>query len=543
MLDLPGIGRLINRAFRSNSRQILLLLVAVAGLTTIYALTGPENRSEAEDAFWLADDIENGTLRTLFGPGHTAHLLFLPLGRGLFNISRLLSIDVRAYDAVRLANCLLAGAAVVLFGSVLRRRLRLSLFAAISGAAGLAVSYGFWRYANETEVYAVAILFIVLLCFVAFSGLRSTLAVIVAGAVAAFGMLIHILGAIPAVIVVPFILLLERRVRDVAVYILGCGVLAGTISYAAYRYAAPPKHSFAGYLLGQSPDSEYAAQALPASVLSVAQNVATSNFLFAHTGIAQRIVAAFPAQYLVEEQYAGVHSDSIVRTVPLITVSMLLLLFIVVVWFMRGRLLEFNRLRRIANPLAAVTVWIVAYLLIVIGPSSSAPEAWIPLLPAVWLIIAVVLFDIARGRTERMLVMALLAALLVHNLTGGFWMMRSKSTDFNAIKARWLLDNAHNRDVILTADGAVFERYLRYYTQAKVISLEELSSSQLSSIYSATVPQPGRIFATESVFHPPSELRAMDQASFHAIEQFSSNVRHEFRKVLDDDVGDVYVRR
>jgi hypothetical protein len=543
MLDLRGIGGLINRAFRSNSRQILLLLVAVVGLTTIYALTGPENRSEAEDAFWLADDIENGTLRTLFGPDHTAHLLFLPLGRGLFNIARLLSIDVRAYDAVRLANCLLAGAAVVLFGSVLRRRLRLSLFAAISGAAGLAVSYGFWRYANETEVYAVAILFIVLLCFVAFSGLRSTLAVIVAGAVAAIGMLIHILGAIPAVIVVPFILLLERRVRDVAVYILGCGVLAGTISYAAYRYAAPPKHSFAGYLLGQSPDSEYAAQALPASVLSVAQDVATSNFLFAHTGIAQRIVAAFPAQYLVEEQYAGMHSDNIVRTVPLITVSMLLLLFIVVVWFMRGRLLEFNRLRRIANPLAAVTIWIVAYWLIVIGPSSSAPEAWIPLLPAVWLIIAVVLFDIARGRTERMLVMALLAALLVHNLAGGFWMMRSKSTDFNVIKARWLLENAHNGDVILTADGAVFERYLRYYTQAKVISLEELSSSQLSSIYSATVPQPGRVFATESVLYPPSELRAMDQASFHAIEQFSSNVRHEFRKVLDDDVGDVYVRR
>jgi hypothetical protein len=520
-----------------------LLLVAVLGTAAVYALTGPGNRSEADDAFWFAYDIEHADLRELVGDRHTAHLLFLPLARGLFNLLRLLGIDGRAYDAVRLTNCLLAAAAVVLFGVVLRRRLRLSWFAAVTGAAGLAVSYGFWRYANETEAYAAAIFVIVLLCLVGFSGLRSTTAVVTAGALAALGTLIHILGVVPAVVVVPFMLMLERRARDLAIYVVSYTALAGTIAYGAFRYAAPPGQGFAGYLLGRSPGANYSPRAIPESVLSLAQDIATSSFLFAYDGIARRLVAAFPTQYLMEEQYAGASADGIVRTVPLVTVPMLVLLAAVLVWSMRRQMLNHDRPRTVAGPLAAVAAWTVAYWLVVVGQSSSAPEAWIPLLPAVWILIAVIVFDRAHDRTQRVLVVALLVALLVHNLAGGFWMMHSRATDFNAVKARWLLDNARNGDVILTADGAVFERYLRYYSPAKVISLEGLPPDELANAYAAAAGQPGRVFATEGVFNPPSQLRAFDQVSFYAIDRFASDLRNEFRKVHDNDVGDVYLRR
>jgi hypothetical protein len=512
-------------------------------VTAAFVLTGPGNRSEADDAFWFAYDIEHGSMRELVGPDHTAHLAFLSLGRGLFNLVRDLGVDVRAYDLVRLANCLLAAIAVVLLHRVLRRSFRLSAFAAWAGAGGLAVSYGFWRYANETEVYAAAILVILLLCLVGFSGMRSTGMVVVAGVIASFAALLHVLGIIPAVVVVPLVLLLERRWREVATYVAVLVLVTGTVSTIAHRFAAPER-SFSEYLVGQSPGTSYSLRAVPQSALTVGQDVATSDFLFAYRGIARRLVVALPMQYLVEEQYAGEHSDGVVRVVPLVTVPLLILLVVSLLWSLRRRLLDRSSLPPGTGRLLLVVVaWIAAYWLVVVGRSSSAPEAWIPLLPALWILIAVVLVERATTHASRALVVALLVALVVHNLAGGFWMMHSRSTDYNAVKAGWLLDHAHRGDVILTADGAVFERYLRYYSPAEVVSLETLPTGELEGL-SAMQTRPGsRVFATASIFHPPAQIGAVDQARFHAIEQFGAAVRGDFRKVASSELGEVYLRR
>lgn len=531
-----------HRAYRSAPRW-LLPLATVLLVATVYVLTGPGNRTEADDAFWFAYDIEHGSLRNLLGHDHASHLLFLPLARGLFNLVRLFNIEIRAYDAVRLANCFVAATTVVLLGSVLRRQLRLSSFAAMAGAAGFAVSYGVWRYANEAEVYAVALLVIVVLCLMAFSGLRSTTAVIMASVVATLGIFIHILGVIPAIVIVPVVLLLERRVRDVVVYALCLALLAGTVAYGTYRYAAAPQQSFVGYLLGPSPDTNYSARAIPQSIASLGQDIATSNFLFAHPGIARRIVAAFPMQYLVEEQYAGERSDGVARTVPLATAPLLLLLVALVIWFTRRRPPDHDSTRRVAPPLAALAVWILAYWVFVLGRSSSAPEAWIPLLPAVWILIAVVFLEGAQTRAQRAVVVALLIVLAIHNLAGGLWMVRSRSTDFNAVKADWLLVHAGTGDVILTADGAVFERYLRYYSTAEVIGLEDVPPNELANVYAAKVAEPGRLFATAGALDPPSQLADLDPARYDVLRQFASTIRGDFRRAVDSDVGDIYVLR
>jgi hypothetical protein len=531
-----------HHAYRSAPRW-LLPSATVLLIATVYVLTGPGNRSEADDAFSFAYDIEHGTLQKLLGPEHVSHLFFLPLARGLFNLVQLFNIEMRAYDAVRLTNCFVAATTVVLFGIVLRRRLRLSLFGAMAGAAGFAVSYGVWRYANEAEVYALGLLVIVALCLMAFSGLHSTRAVIMASVVATLGIFIHILGVIPAIVIVPVVLLLERRVRDLVVYVLCLALLAGTVSYGTYRYAAAPQQSFMEYLLNPSPGTNYSARAIPQSIASLGQDIATTNFLFAYPGIARRIVATFPMQYLVEEQYVGERSDSVVRTVPVATVILLLLFVTLVIWFTRQRPLDHDLMRKVAPALAAVAVWILAYWVFVLGRSSSAPEAWIPLLPAVWIFIAVVLLERAQARTHRAVVVALLIVLAIHNLAGGLWMMRSRSTDFNAVKADWLLVHSGTGDVILTADGAVFERYLRYYSTAEVISLEEVPPNELVNVYAAKVAEPGRLFATAGVLDPPSQLADLDPARYDILKQFASTIRRDFRRVVESDVGDIYVLR
>jgi hypothetical protein len=528
----------------SSRRHWVFALMAIGFLAVIYILTGPGNRSEADDAFWFAYDIENGSIRDLMGSEHTAHLLFLPLARGLWNLIRLLGFESRSYDVVRLANCVLAAASVVLLGYVLRRRLRLPSFAAIAGASGLALSYGFWRYANEAEVYALAVLLIVALCWVCFSGLHTFGSLLLAAVLAAFGGLIHILGFIPALVLVPVSLLQQRRLRDASLYLLIVALLAGFVSYAAYRYAAPSGQGFVDYALVDRGSAIQIALAVPAAVLALVQDVATGNFLYAYPPIVRRLAVAFPTQYLDEESYAGAHSGIIVRTVPLITMLVLVLIVAAGLWrTWRGR--SNLILRNAGSPyLIAVATWVVVYwIVVVVRRSSAAPEAWIPLLPAVWILVAAVILQGARTRARRALVAALLLALLAHNAAGGLWMMRSRSTDLNFLKSQWILDHERVGDLILTADGPVFERYLRYHSQVEVVGLAERPAVELASIYDEAVRQQRRIFATTGVFDPPAQIRAIDPTSYQAIEEFAATVRADFRKVAENEFGRVYLRR
>jgi hypothetical protein len=82
-------------------------------LVTWYVLTAPGTRTEAEDAFVFAADIELADIGSLLSGIYVSHLLFLPLGRVLFNLVRFVAHDARAYDVVRLANCLVAAIAVI----------------------------------------------------------------------------------------------------------------------------------------------------------------------------------------------------------------------------------------------------------------------------------------------------------------------------------------------------------------------------------------------------------------------------------------------
>jgi hypothetical protein len=518
--------------------------MAVGLLAIAYILTGPGNRTEADDAFWFAYDIENRNIRDLVGSEHTAHLLFMPLARGLWNLTKLLGFEVRAYDTIRLANCVLAAASVVLLGYTLRNRLRLSSFAAVAGAMGLALSYGFWRYSNETEVYALAVLMIVGLCWVCFSGLHSLRSVLLAGVLAALGGLIHILGFIPALILVPFVLLVQRRLRDAALYLLVVALLVGVVSYAAYRYAAPSEQGFMDYAFVDRGSTSQGILAVPASVLALAQDVTTGNFLYTYSGVVRGLTVAFPAQYLNEESYAGKHADDIVRIVPFITTPVLFLIIAAGLWrTWRDR--SRHNLRNVGGPyLIAVTIWAATYWgVLVVRRSSAAPEAWIPLLPAVWILISAAVLERAHTRKSQALVVALLAALLVHNFVGGLWMMQSRSADLNFLRSQWILDHAGAGDLVLTADGPAFERYLRYYSQAEVVGLAERPAAEVATMYDRAVRQRRRIFATSGVFDPPAQIRAINPMTFEAIKEFAGRVRPDFRKVAKDEFSSVYLRR
>src|SRR5688572_6602844 len=112
------------------------------------------------------------------------------------------------------------------------------------------------------------------------------------------------------------------------------------------------------------------ASAIPKSIISIGQDVATTNWAFAYHTVGQRLAAAFPGQYLLKEQYVGDRSDAVVRVVPLLTVPLLFLLAAAVLWSLRHRL-RARELRRPSQALLVVAIWIGVDWLILVGPASS----------------------------------------------------------------------------------------------------------------------------------------------------------------------------
>jgi hypothetical protein len=102
---------------------------------------------------------------------------------------------------------------------------------------------------------------------------------------------------------------------------------------------------------------------------------------------------------------------------------------------------------------------VVYSALITLFGSAFAPEAWIPLLVPLRILVALFVFAPSVRAGRSVLVTATVAVLFVHNLIGGLWIMRSGDTDYNAVKSRWLVTTASSNDIILTADTINFFRY------------------------------------------------------------------------------------
>lgn len=525
-----------------RGRQSWPPVAAVLLLATIYGLTSPGNRSEADDAFWFAHDVEHKSLRGLLGSGHSSHLLFLPIARALFVISQAAGFNVRSYDLIRFTNCLLAALSVVLLRTVLQRRFDLSPFAAITGAAGLAVSYGFWRYASEMEVYAPAVLLILVLCHLGFSQLASHWLTSLAGLVAALAVLVHILGIIPAIVIVPLTLLLRRRIKAVLIYGAVLSVTLGGVYLAAYEYTATPRQDLAAYTFSPDPGARYSWSGAALSIVTVGQDVASVNFLFGYAKVADMLDRTFPRQFLDEERYAGARASTLVKVVPPIAVCLLALLAAALIRVMRRHSPPVHRRQaEDFHRLLVVAIWVGVYWLFLVGRSSGAPEAWIPILPALWILIAALVFESAsRSRVQRLLAVAFLATLVVHNSLGGYWPLHSRSSDFNAVRASWLVHHARAEDVILVADGPIFSLYLSYYARAQVIDLEELSAAEIAKRYLAATRPPGRVFVTEGVLNPPRALRLSGKA--REIDRFAKKVRPDVVRVGGAGTWNVYAR-
>jgi hypothetical protein len=516
-------------------RPWLLRLLVGIGLFTLYYATAPGNRTEADDGFWYACLVRQGGFRAQV-VGASSHLLFLPLMSATYRMARDTGFTISSYDLLRLVSSIGAACTGVLFYLFLRQRMNVTFHAALASAVGLCVSYGFWRYANEAEVYAPAAALTVLglwLAFDAHSRLR------LAGAVLAFAIatFISILSLIPGLFVVPAVVAHGSGLRRAGGYVAALSVLVTTIALAVYERVDDGTSSFVEFVKGPPPSTDLINGAVQ-SVVGFGQSLLAGNFLLTHTVVLDAFQRRFPATVFQEERFLAAHSSPWLGMIPFATLALILVSFVIVLFLWARYPQESSDRFRL---LVLFLFWIIAYWLIALRVNPYAPETWTLLLIPIWIILATLIFDrVARLRPG--IVWLFIGALFLHNLIGGMLLMHDTSTDFNARKAAWLIANAGPNDVILTADGSAFSRYLAYRSDARVVSLYgAYSAADVERFYRLALTTPGHVYITGDVFHPPSYIRTANPTLDAGLGLLSRNVREKVVPVTHDSLGGVYV--
>ncbi len=546
-------------------RAALWLAVAAAFL----AFT-PGNHSEAEDAFDYAWRVERAPATSLL---HPHHLLYEPLGRIAWRAVSAFDPARRAFPVLVALSKAAALLGLTLFHRILVRRVGLGAGTADAFTLLLAFSYGYWRYAAEAEVYAPAAAAALGLCLAAMSprtGLRHGAAT---GLLAALAILAHAANFTLACVAVPVGLLLQRRVRDLAVYT----AVAAAILLAAYGAAFGPRLRGPSERDGAAPaERGVSGTNLARGVVALGQDVVSGNFLFAWPGAADRLERLFPHRQLQEELFAGRHADRLGRVAPLVTLPLLLAAF---AWTLAAGL------RRPAADLRSpvsgprpppapasglpptsfrfflLPAWFVSYAAFILWFEPGNPEMWVLGLAPLWLCTAV---WFARGDTARFpeglaagrdgpvpvnsprgsfgtaAPWLLALALLAHNGLAGMRLIASPDADYNARKAAWVIGEAREGDLVLTWDNQVFSRYLRYHAKARVENLFTAGDTRLASLRDELASGTNRVFAMSDVFAPPPYLRRLQPGRYPALRAFGESVQPLFRNVRDDEFGGVW---
>jgi hypothetical protein len=296
------------------------------------------------------------------------HLLYMPALRAL---ARLFGDGLRAgrlYDAV------LGGTGVVLFYSIARRMLPAAIGeeatrrAAPVAAAGLALSYGYWSEACDVEVYAGAMVALLMTVRVALSyGAHPSLSrALFTGLLLGVAVLSHLTH----VLLAPFVALQlyrhgPRRAGQwhaVAALAVGAAVSIALYAYAALvvrhhdlhaalRWIGTASHGFV------SPAGPYR---LSDAIYGLSKAVVSSPYLY--EADAQKLVGQFLLGFL-----------------PLVVL-------VVGLWLRPPQGLDTQ----------ALMAWAAPYALFALFFFGTDPERWIFVLPVLWLLAALLLAGVAR---------------------------------------------------------------------------------------------------------------------------------------------------
>lgn len=452
--------------------------LAVLLLTAVYACTSPGNRLEAEDAYEYAWQVDAAPSLGYPPLWHPHHLAYLPVIRILYAALHGAGGCDHSYSLMCAVSSLAAAWGVVCVFRIMGMAGASRGWSAVI-AAGLAASYGWWRYAWEAEMYApagalglTALLLAVQSLAVSVSPRSRKTRTVASALVGAAATLVHVQAAIAALIAIPVFLWRAGRIKEGVQHLLLCGGIVAAAYGAAIAMNAWPEDAARGDM-GPRERSEIAK--MPAkAVIGQGQAIASGNFIFGYASARDRLEKLFPYRMLDEEMQMGRATPRWVKALAPMTLAALLasLLALAILRLRVARTASSSGV--IAEPMHmnamrwAVASWFACTAAVAALFEPGNPEMWILALPplvvggGLWMAIG---YSSVPPLQRALFKTACAAAVLLclHNAIGGWAPLSTRAGDYARARGEAALEALRPGDVLLTGDGPVMFRWLRYH--------------------------------------------------------------------------------
>ena len=442
-----------------------------------YGLTAPANLTEPGDELTFARATEDCGVDVLTDPRLLGYHL---LARASYALVAAAGFDVSGLALMSAMSTISAALTLVLFACLLHKAFGLAPLTSLLGTATLAVCYGFWRYSTVADVYALATL-LVITVFMMVLGSRyhhSPVRILTVGIVAGLAILIYQLNILPLLIALPMFFLQRGRLRQLAGYLLVCGVVV-TLGYLFAAAIGQPGslslETLTTFLKQRT--NEVTIQPLTLGYLlkspikmasSFSHYVLSTNWLFGLSPLVLLVRRIFPTNFIEEEVYAAEQYSAIAYLGACTYVAGV----IVLVW-MVVRAGPFSLRLLVERKVLTCVAWIGIYVLFIGRVKPSATEAWIMVLPPLVILVSVFLIDQRIRQSKLRAPLLLVLALLCHNAVGGIAVVYSERGDHARVKSDWLAETTETNDLFLMREPwsmqspSVF-RHVSHFGQATV---------------------------------------------------------------------------
>ncbi|HYM16570.1 MAG TPA: hypothetical protein VEZ14_13520 [Dehalococcoidia bacterium] len=492
-------------------------VIVAAAFAALYLLTLAGTHNEGGDGIGYMTQIRSGDAALIFNPYHLAYNW---LGWAAYHIARLAGFGGGPLGPVQIMNATLGAAGVGVLWALMRAAAP-GRTAAVAAVGLLGLSFGYWGYAVDAELYTLDAFLLILLLAAAWRAatIRSPRTFAVMGLANGAAVLGHNTAALWLLVA---IMLLARARRDLpravllraaAAYAAG----AAAVVLPAYALAVPAvglhtPREYYDWLTGYAQSGSYG-HWQTTTPLRVALGAGRA-LVGAHSALALSPVHRFIAQHFADKSLRkefflvrNVSSGEAYALLAVAAVVGLALLALAAHWLRRPALAPRTR----ALALVAL-VWLVPYVIFFAWWQPENVKFWISSWIPAAVLLALPLSSADLGpRVRRLAPYALavaMSALFVVNLAGSILPYRAKSNDYWRVRVAWYEQNTHPGDIVF-ANDYVYVEYLNYFGHGKAYDLgndiigkvgPERAPAEIQRLIDAS---PGsRVFFSSEIFYP-----------------------------------------
>ena len=494
-----------------------------------------QNRTEAEDIYEYAFMVEHGSDHEWFY--HKHHIGF---GSLIYSINEVLcsfEIIIPPLKLMRLVSALSATGTLILFYLFCYKRYSLRPISSALATICFGMMYGFCRYAGEAEIPIIATFFMLASIFILTSQKLSLKLFLTGTILSIFSVLMHVMNIIAVFIAIPLFFVLTKKIKISIIHV----VINFFVIFMVYDYFLDVSELFGNRVKFIE---NFGFDIFIKAIIGFFQALISFDFVLGLSNVRLFLSDLFPSRMLSEEFYFGERLSITHVIFSTITFSILLITTFYAL-FRSIKIWSNSKIKKtILLPIEGRKAFILpvvffigySFLLLLIEPGN--PELWVMgLMPFSLLLCGLVFVPLTYDNKLWVPFLAVLI-LSIHN-NKAISVLEDPNKDYNIQKSKFILSIANSNDLIITAGNPVFERHLRYHSDAKIIYLYSLPSKNFEQ-YNKDFDKKN-IYVLGDVFEQiPSMVKRFKNKS-EQIKIFSDKIKSNVIKINDDEFGGLYI--